>query len=231
MKALFIVTFLVSLSVKAQSIPPEVEALVTDIKENLNPGHHLRQSREHLFRLIDHRGGDTWSEIHGIDPQLADSLTEDEMMDYIARRTNFALICKTESYIRQLQPWPPSVCQEGLPKEIWGASVETRERFTELVTFMDAHSASLEEFVTSFTSLPDWMRLDAEVVMVRNSNKDGDIVTGEMFEAMMKNHFGLDNYAIVYTFELMNSEIFGVVGFVNGQAKLLQMMMFDDDNA
>ena len=218
------------LLVKAQTVPAEVEALFSDIKENLNASRHLRQAHRELITSskVDTSAfwPDAWSSLYSLAPGLIPQLADDEMVNFIAARADFALVCRAEAYsginVKIRVPFSrrleSSVCEQGIPDFIWGMTIETREEFDDAQRFLTKHNASLRQVAEALADRSYWTRLSPR----RNVDPVGaDSATPEEQRTLneLATFFNQDE---VYVFFFVNVQ--GVIGFKNGQAKLLMMV-------
>ena len=224
--ALFVPSFLV----KAQTVPAEVEALFSNIKENLNPGHHLRQAHGELIASsqVDTSAfwDDMWSELYSLAPSLIPQLTNDEMVNFIAARADFALVCLAESFSginvkiripfsRRLES---SVCEQGLPDFIWGMTIETREEFDDAWRFLNRRTASLRQVAEALSDRSYWTRLSPE----GNVDPIGTDSAPPEEQGILNSLLTFFNQDELYAFSLVHIQ--GMIGLKNGQAKLLIMV-------
>ena len=218
--------------VKAQIVPAEVEALFSDIKENLNAGHHLRLAHGELIASLKaDTSSSFWdgalSELYGLAPGLIPQLADDEMVNFIAACADFNLTCLAEADsgidVKIHAPFSrrqeSSICEQGLPGFMWGAIIETREEFDDALRFLNTHSANLKQIAKTLTQNSYWTKLPFQ----GHGPVGTDSTTPKEREAINRLLY-VFNQDELYLFYFIGN--FGMIGFKNGQAKLLRMAPF-----
>ena len=213
-------------------VPLRVAELVVDIRQNLNAGDHLRESRSGVATFMREAPSLT---TFTIDDDFVSTLTDEEIVDYVASWIDFALTCRSATAARTSPgqytgddpppdaPPVPGCNQPDIELDGW---IGSRFDLSLFVEGTRTHAPSLEWAIQGLTAsnyqedefyrtnsdtLSGWIGDPESIALVSFDTEEGR----QLYDA-------LDNYEDIYQFRLMS--FWGYVGFADGQASLLMMM-------
>ena len=197
-------------------IPPEVEALVDELRENLNAGELLQHSRDDILKIM--RNAPRFLDFR-INPFLIPNLTDDEIMDYITFWTDLVVICS--AFYGQYSSLPsqvPYFCEEQTLLPLVDHTIETKNDLEDFLNFGKTHSSSLftlaKKLATSrYYENPQYKASEDEY---SNFGKTGEIT-------LYRGGFPIPSVPSLqndlYHFRIMS--LWGYIAFEHGQARLL----------
>ena len=246
MKILFIVfsvvLFFQEISLKAKGkyeergIPLRVAELIIEIKHNLNAGDHLRMAKADVVSLM--RQTQPYSYVtFRLSHALIPSLTDDQLVEYVANWVDVALVCWSAGASREIFPDDAIIITDDT-RTVSIPGCGNRDRDIELdwigtqddlMKFLEAtedNAPSLKQTAQRLIDFPYWE--------TDTYNPSVDILgsnVGEPYEWMElipnekrdgEGLYEILDYESIYEFRLFG--FWGYIGFTDGKAKLLMMM-------
>ena len=225
-------TFATPTGAAQNRVPPEVKDLVTELRENLNPGEHLQHSRKEAVGLIRHA------------PQLVvlpffleehpiSHLTDDEIFDYLVLESEFFLVCSTylgNRYFIDKHPKRtiiPDVCENHFL-----STGEKLNAFTDVINYYKADYSSIQAMAKNLVQSRYWestiYKVNSDTLLSDFEETTETLKKIEIPPSALKEWNdllakvpSLQN-ADVYFFRLLSS--WGYIAFENGQARLIMLM-------
>ena len=219
------------------NIPPEVKALITELRENLNPGELLQHSREEVIGIIRHIPEMMIVPFFITEEHPVSHLTDDEIFDYTALWSDFYLVCTAylNSWYFLDEPAKsttlPSVCENH-----FRSTGERLNVVADVINYYKTHHPSIRAMAKNLVQSRYWESIiykkngltllsDFEETTETLIRMDQSLLSGD--EAKEWNDTlakvpSLQN-AELYFFRLSDS--WGYIAFENGQARLLMLML------
>ncbi len=212
-------------------IPSEVEALIADLRENLNAGELLQYSRDDIVGLVRDHQYKSYPKLYKLEPGLVPHLTDDEIADFVTSLSHFSMVCSTsilttieiQSRFQRLSPSAlsqlPLACDEFM-HHFSGQNIDTREKLADFLTLAQTHATALATTAEELATSPYHKNeLFAQSLAIAYSSLWQTTNT-------FTNISSLKN-ASIYSFTRHHFR--GLIAFERGQARLIQFELSNDN--
>ena len=233
-------------------IPPEVKALADELKESLNIGELLQDSRNDIVELerLRSRRHQTGAWYRFLNPEMVPQLSDDEIADFMVALHKVNLVCFSsltsslptgDSYNVEINPTLvlPPVCLFLAQYLDNYMKIETQNQLADFMNLVQRHSRELAISAQLLTALPYYempiyeynkqvlntyqMEIEGPFHEYVNSSKRGLHNLGRLWENTFQNVPGLDS-ADIYGFYI--SGLFAYVAFEQSQARIFLLTRY-----
>ena len=217
------------------NVPPEVKALVAELRENLNPGELLQHSREEAIGFIRNARQFAIIPLFAADKYPMYRLTDDEIFDYAALWSDFYLVCSAYLHSRYLldEYLLPTSLPTGC-EDYGHFSGKHLNVFADIINYYKADYPSIQTMARNLIQSRYWesaiYKKNGDIILSRFEETAETLIKVEQLfspDQMHSWNYALSNVpslqnADVYYFGLLDSR--GYIAFKNGQAKLLTLL-------